>query len=74
MREPHTAFGRFLYEYSMELFIVILLVGLGLLMFADRAGYTTNVYTEVLSVAITILILDRRAQRREDERRADEKT
>ncbi|MEL6150271.1 MAG: hypothetical protein AAFV33_00165 [Chloroflexota bacterium] len=40
----------------------------GLRMFADRAGYSTNVQTEVLSVFIAILILDRGAWHREDDR------
>lgn len=64
--------------------IVLILVLIGAVLFADieprinqiiagLSGYLTNVYTEILSVVVTILILDRRAQHREEQRRITER-
>lgn len=63
---------------------VFILVLIGATLFADIeprineiitgiSGYLTNVYTEILSVIVTILILDRRAQQREEHRRISER-
>ncbi len=54
LREPARSF---MVDYSFEILVLAALIGLGLLLFADRMGYTTNVYTELLSVAVTILVL-----------------
>lgn len=54
--------------------VAILVVGIliGAQLFSDDGGYGTNLYTELISVGATILILDRLAERREDRRREAE--
>jgi len=50
--------------YAVLLVIIGVLIGRFVLFPADE-GYNTNIYTEVLSVALTIFVLDRFAERRE---------
>ncbi len=52
--------------YAVLLVIIGVLIGRFVLFPADE-GYNTNIYTEVLSVALTIFVLDRLAERRERE-------
>ncbi|MEM6285397.1 MAG: pentapeptide repeat-containing protein [Chloroflexota bacterium] len=74
MTQTTTGIQRIANDYGTAALIVGVLLVFGLLPFgADFMGYSTNIYTELISVAVTILILDRRAQRREEVRRADEK-
>ena len=64
IRNIHRRYSSF-YEDFGGLSLVGLFVALGLIWFAaDRFGYATNVYTEALSVIVTIAYLDRRAERR----------
>lgn len=42
------------------------------ILFPSDAGYITNLYTEVISIAITVLVLDRLNQRRQDKIRKEE--
>lgn len=55
--------------YSISLAIVILLIGMwigGFLFHGDDSGfsYSTNLYTEIISIAITVLIIEQFNQRR----------
>lgn len=72
------------YQYLGATVIVLILITIGAILFADIqprindiitgiSGYLTNVYTEIISVVVTILILDRRAEKREENRRVDER-
>ncbi|MEM6529267.1 MAG: pentapeptide repeat-containing protein, partial [Chloroflexota bacterium] len=56
---------------GVGLFAVLGAVGL-LVFAADRFGYQMNVYTELISVALTILVLDRRAAARAEAERKEE--
>ena len=77
--EQYAKFRPF-FEYLGASVAVLFLLTIGAVLFTDAeplindliggiSGYLTNVYTEVLSVAVTILFLDRLAQRREEKRR-----
>jgi hypothetical protein len=46
--------------------LVVCLALAGYKLIADRAGYVANLYVDILGVAATVLILDRRAQLRAD--------
>lgn len=52
------------------------LLGIGILIgagvFNGDPGYTTNLYTEFLSIAATVVILNRLAERRDDRRRVED--
>jgi hypothetical protein len=58
-------------RWHYQVGLVLGLAVLGLLIF-DRAGYLTNAYTEALSVAATIVVLDRLAQQRAERQRKEE--
>ncbi|MCB9457574.1 MAG: hypothetical protein H6671_16430 [Anaerolineaceae bacterium] len=61
----------FFYQIGGGLLLVLIGVWIGTNLFAlaEDTGYFTNVYTEVLSIFVTVFILDRLAQRREDRNR-----
>jgi uncharacterized protein YjbI with pentapeptide repeats len=64
IRNIHKQYKGF-YDLLGGFSVVGLLVVLGLLIFAaDKMGYSTNVYTELIGVSLTILVLDRRAKQR----------
>jgi uncharacterized protein YjbI with pentapeptide repeats len=48
--------------------MVLFLVYAGFRLIADKSGYAVNLFTEFLSISITIFVLDRRAQLREQKR------
>lgn len=62
---------KFFYQIGGGLLLVLIGVWIGTNLFApaEDTGYFTNVYTEVLSIFVTVFILDRLAQRREDRNR-----
>jgi len=64
--------NRFTYQFSAGVVLVLLGVWIGSLLFASDEGYGTNLYTEMLSIAVTIFILDLRADWREKRRRERE--
>lgn len=58
-------------EILVGLTIVMLAGALGLFISSDRASYLTNLWTEGVSIAVTIFILDRLARNREEKRTAE---
>lgn len=56
IRTIHRRFAEF-YKIGGGLLLVLLGIWIGSLLFGD--GYSTNVYTEMLSIFVTILVLDR---------------
>lgn len=67
IRDIHTRY-KFVYQIIGGMALVLLGVLIGAELFRNDRGYGTNLYTEVLSIAVTIFILDRLAQRREEKR------
>ena len=51
-------------EILLALIILFTGIWIGSRLFADEPGYGTNIYTELLSIGVTILILDRLAKYR----------
>jgi hypothetical protein len=61
---------RFFYQIGGGLLLVILGILIGGAFFsADPDGYKANLYTEILGLIATVVILDRLAERREERRR-----
>ena len=56
IRKIHRRFTQF-YKIGGGLFLVLIGVWIGSLLFSD--GYSTSIYTEMLSIFVTILVLDR---------------
>lgn len=56
------------YQLVVGLFLLVIGVWIGSRLFAADNGYGTNLYTEVLSIGVTVLVLNVLAQRREDRR------
>lgn len=60
------------YRFSLQLFYGVVLVGVGIWigsrLFADDGGYVTNLYTEFISIGVTVFILDLLARYREQKR------
>lgn len=58
------------YRFSLQLFYGVVLVGVGIWigsrLFADDGGYVTNLYTEFISIGVTVFILDLLARRRQN--------
>ncbi|MEM6529008.1 MAG: pentapeptide repeat-containing protein [Chloroflexota bacterium] len=74
MTQTTTGIQRIADDYGTAALVVGVLLVFGLLPFgADFMGYSTNIYTELISVALTILVLDRRAQQREMKRQREER-
>lgn len=65
---------RYLLEYRMLVIVALIVAGLwvfgsnGLSLLDDMLGYVTNVFTEALSIIVTVLVLDRLNERRADQR------
>lgn len=57
-----------LYYYVAGVALVVVLMLVGYVLFPDRDGYLTNLFTEAASVAVTLIILNRMAERREERR------
>ena len=71
IRDIYRDFGGF-YEIGGGLLLVLLGVFIGLFVFNQTADYSTNLYTEFLSICATVFVLDTRARRREQRRQVDE--
>jgi hypothetical protein len=71
MTEIKDVHHRFADVYKIGRGIMLVLVGVwfGALLFTD--GYATNLYTEVLSIVVTVLVLDRLQERRNTEQRKE---
>ncbi len=74
MQEIRTIYRDFtqFYEIAGGLGLVILGVLLGGLFFNQSGDYPTNLYTEFLSICLTVFVLDTRARHRDQRRRIDE--
>src|SRR5690606_32526321 len=57
-----------LYYYVAGVALVIALMLVGYILFPDRNGYLTNLFTEAVSVAMTLFVLNRMAEARERRR------
>lgn len=55
---------RFFYQMAAGIAFVILGILIGFALFPNDIGYRGNLYTTILGVVITILVLDRRAEQR----------
>ncbi|HEX2619651.1 MAG TPA: pentapeptide repeat-containing protein [Phototrophicaceae bacterium] len=66
-REHHTPTetDKFRFEFVFEMVAVIASVVIGRALFPGDASYWTNVYMTLIGVLITVLVLDRRAERRD---------
>src|SRR5690606_12162976 len=61
------------YELAGGIGLISLFVVMGFVFFAaDKFGYTTNIYTELLGIALTVLVLDKRYQYRAEKARREE--
>ena len=52
--------------------MILLGVGIGWLLFADKEGYVTNVFTEILGAAGTFFVLDYWVRRRDERQKLEE--
>ena len=59
---------RFVYQILGGLVLVGIGVWIGSRLFDGDPGYATNLYTEVLSISVTVFVLDLLARRREERR------
>lgn len=59
---------KFVYQVLGGLMLVGIGVWIGSRLFDGDPGYATNLYTEVLSISVTVFVLDLLARRREDRR------
>ena len=59
---------KFVYQILGGLVLVGIGVWIGLRLFGGDPGYATNLYTEVLSISMTVLVVDLLARRREEQR------
>jgi hypothetical protein len=57
LREIRQEYKSF-YQLMGGLVLVLIGIWLGANIFADDAGYGTNLYTELISVAVTVFVLD----------------
>ena len=57
------------YQLGGGLFLVLIGVLIGAVIFANDSGYGTNIYTELLSVGLTILVLNGLQERRDTRNR-----
>jgi uncharacterized protein YjbI with pentapeptide repeats len=71
-REEEIKIDRTFYQLFGGAVLVLIGIGIGALLFSGDGGYTTNLYTEGISVALTIFVLNTLAERREDRRRVEE--
>src|SRR6185503_6274714 len=59
---------RFFYEMAVGVALVIIRIIIGFALFPNDIGYRGNLYTTILGVVITVVVLDRRAEHREQQR------
>lgn len=57
---------RTLYQILGGIVLVVIGVIMGAIMFAEEGGYDTNLFTEALSLAVTVFVLDLLARQREE--------
>jgi len=69
-REIHNIWKnyKFFYQISGSILLIILATLIGRSLFPNDEGYWSNVYMTALGVLITILVLDRLAEQREEQR------
>jgi uncharacterized protein YjbI with pentapeptide repeats len=68
IRETHHE-NPFVYQIMGGAALVALGILLGAAIFAQDEGYATNLYTEILSIGVTVFVLNTLAERREESRR-----
>ncbi|MEQ8676925.1 MAG: pentapeptide repeat-containing protein [Aggregatilineales bacterium] len=68
IRQIHREYTTF-YQLGGGLLLVVIGVLIGALIFADDSGYGTNIYTEILSVGLTIGVLNVLQERRDTRNR-----
>lgn len=71
VRAIYTEFHKF-YEIFGGLMLVIVGVVIGMLIFHSSSDYQTNLYTEFISISLTVFVLDTRARHREQKRQEDD--
>jgi hypothetical protein len=64
-RNEQYSFTKFHFDMTFGLIVVLVLIGVGFSFLYDGEGYKTNLYTEIISTAVTILVLNRFAKERE---------
>lgn len=64
-QEIHMIHRRFAEFYKIGGGILLVVIGIVIGSFLFGEGYSTNVYTEMLSIVVTILVLDRLSERRD---------
>lgn len=57
-----------MYYVTTAVMLIGVGVAVGYVLFADREGFSANLFTETISVAVTVLILNRLAERRDEKR------
>lgn len=67
-RDVPVKYNRFFFEMTTGVVLVLIGVLIGIVLLGNDRGYTTNLYTEGLSIAATVFILNLLARRREDAR------
>ena len=71
VRTIYAEFHKF-YELFGGLSLVLVGVMIGMFVFRGSADFQTNLYTEFLSICLTVFVLDTRARHREQQRREDD--
>lgn len=64
--------NKFNMQLSAGTLLVLIGIFIGSMLFRHDSGYATNLYTELLSISVTVFILDLRADWRENRRRERE--
>jgi hypothetical protein len=62
--------SKFFYQLLGGILLVLIGIYIGSRLFVNDTGYATNLYTEILSIGITIFILDALSRQREERREA----
>ena len=55
----------FVYQLAAGIFLIVIAILIGFALFPNDKGYLANIYTTLIGVLITVVYLDRRAERRE---------
>ncbi|MDX1993976.1 MAG: pentapeptide repeat-containing protein [bacterium] len=71
-RDHEIKIDRAFYQLFGGAVLILIGIGIGAVLFSSDGGYTTNLYTEGISVALTIFVLNIMAERRENRRRIEE--
>lgn len=71
IRNIHRDYAGF-YKVFGGIILIVFGTWIGSIIFASDGGYATNLYTEILSIGITIFVLDRLARRREVRERQEQ--